>query len=124
MGVDNRSCRDLCCVYHQAHLDADRPTTGWYDRLLKILGAINIIVLMMYACRYICADSLFQVNAPLSPRLTSGGDISSMQVIIFGDAGDSGPLALESSANDFEKGNRDVFFVRARNVGTIQAIKV
>lgn len=47
-----------------------------------------------------------------------------MQCTIFGDAGDSGPLPLETSANDFERGNRDVFFVNARNVGTIQAIKV
>lgn len=47
-----------------------------------------------------------------------------VQVTIFGSSGDTGPLALESSANDFERGKRDIFFVSARSVGTIQALKV
>jgi lipoxygenase homology domain-containing protein 1 len=47
-----------------------------------------------------------------------------MQVSIVGEAGDTGPIILESSANDFERGNKDTFFVQARNVGNIKAIQV
>ncbi len=44
------------------------------------------------------------------------GTDSDVSIIVFGNQGDTGTRPLESSANDFERGNLDTFFFTVSSV--------
>jgi hypothetical protein len=53
----------------------------------------------------------YEVRVATSDLRGAGTD-ADVSITLFGDRGDSGPLALASSANDFERGRTDTFFVK------------
>lgn len=68
------------------------------------------------------ADVLYKVSVQTSDLRGAGTD-ANVSCTILGDKGDTGPLQLESSANDFERGHTDAFFVKAADVGSMQALQ-
>jgi lipoxygenase homology domain-containing protein 1 len=65
----------------------------------------------------------YSIIVETSAEKGSGTD-ANVSIVLIGDSGDSGSLKLESSANDFERGARDVFLVAARDIGVLKAIQV
>jgi hypothetical protein len=53
----------------------------------------------------------YEVRVATSDVRGAGTD-ADISITLYGDRGDSGPLALASSANDFERGRTDTFFVK------------
>ena len=56
--------------------------------------------------------------------LRGGGCDANVSLVIFGDKGDSGELALDNSVNNFERGAKDVFHLQAKDVGKIERIRI
>ncbi|GFR41097.1 hypothetical protein Agub_g1741 [Astrephomene gubernaculifera] len=65
----------------------------------------------------------YKVEVQTSDVRGAGTD-SDVTVTVFGSKGDTGARALESSANDFERGHLDTFFFTAPDIGTIQSCQV
>ena len=54
--------------------------------------------------------------------MRGAGTDSDVTIIVFGAKGDTGARALESSANDFERGQLDTYFFTVRGVVAADAI--
>uniref|UniRef100_A0A383W527 PLAT domain-containing protein n=1 Tax=Tetradesmus obliquus TaxID=3088 RepID=A0A383W527_TETOB len=65
----------------------------------------------------------YKVEVQTSDIRGAGTD-ADVLLTIFGSAGDSGPQKLFTSANDFERGKLDTFFVQAPDVGSISIIQL
>ncbi|KAG1672531.1 hypothetical protein FOA52_002840, partial [Chlamydomonas sp. UWO 241] len=50
------------------------------------------------------------------------GTDANVSMALYGDKGDTGENKLDTSANDFERGNADTFFVQAPDVGRFQKL--
>ena len=56
--------------------------------------------------------------------LRGSGCDANVSLVIFGDKGDSGELALDNSVNNFERGAKDVFHLQAKDVGKVERIRI
>ncbi|KAF6256823.1 hypothetical protein COO60DRAFT_1640423 [Scenedesmus sp. NREL 46B-D3] len=65
----------------------------------------------------------YKVEVQTSDVRGAGTD-ADVLLTMFGSAGDSGPLKLFTSANDFERGRLDTFFVQAPDVGSISSVQL
>jgi len=53
-----------------------------------------------------------------------GGTDSDISIVLVGDAGQTEPLKLDSSHNDFERGRADAFFLKQVQVGELRKVRV
>ncbi|PNH12713.1 Lipoxygenase y domain-containing protein 1 [Tetrabaena socialis] len=65
----------------------------------------------------------YKVEVQTSDVRGAGTD-SDVHITVFGAKGDTGARALESSANDFERGKLDSYFFMAPDIGTLQSCQV
>ena len=60
----------------------------------------------------------------LTSDVKGSGTDARVSLVIYGDKADTGALALENSADNFERGKKDVFHLEAHDVGAIQRIRI
>ncbi|KAG2499991.1 hypothetical protein HYH03_002273 [Edaphochlamys debaryana] len=65
----------------------------------------------------------YKVEVQTSDVRGAGTD-SDVNITVFGEKGDTGSHALESSANDFERGQLDTYFIQAPDIGKILSCQV
>lgn len=53
----------------------------------------------------------------VTSNVRGAGTDANVTIVIYGKEGDTGPLALDTSKNNFERGKTDVFHLKAKGVG-------